>query len=109
MKTRALFIHRRDLRLIDNTALNKARAETDEVAPCFIFDPRQVDEQPYRSSNAIQFMVESLEELQKEYEQRDGKLFFFYGESHEVIEDLLKGGDVTHLYFNNPSIYFFIL
>lgn len=100
MKTRALFIHRRDLRLIDNTALNKARAETDEVAPCFIFDPRQVDEQPYRSSNAIQFMVDSLEELHKEYEQRDGKLFFFYGESGEVVEDILKEGEFTHIYFN---------
>ena len=57
----SLFIFRRDLRLADNTGLNNALAQSNKVIPCFIFDPRQVeDSNKYKSNNAIQFMIESL-------------------------------------------------
>ena len=62
--TNSLFIFRRDLRLTDNTGLNNALAQSDKVIPCFIFDPRQVENQnDYKSDNAIQFMIESLKDV----------------------------------------------
>jgi len=62
----ALYIFRRDLRLHDNTALNQALRDSDAVLPCFIFDPRQVEKHPYQSLPALQFMLQSLGELQND-------------------------------------------
>lgn len=100
MEQKTLFIHRRDLRLIDNTALNEARKQGNPVIGCFILNPEQVEEQPYRSSNAIQFMVASLQELQEEYEERGGRLHIFYGDPAEVVEQLIQEEGVRDIYFN---------
>ena len=62
-----LFIFRRDLRLDDNTGLNAALRLSDAVIACFIFDPRQVDAgNSYRSMHAIQFMIESIADIEQE-------------------------------------------
>ena len=53
---KSLFVFRRDLRLDDNTALIQALTDSDEVIPCFIPDPRQLESNEYRSLNTIQFM-----------------------------------------------------
>ena len=63
---RSIFIFRRDLRISDNTGLLKALELSQIVIPCFIFDPRQVsDSNIFASMNAMQFMIESLQDLQK--------------------------------------------
>jgi deoxyribodipyrimidine photo-lyase len=63
-----LFIFRRDLRLEDNTGLIAALQSSEQVIPCFIFDPRQVEDKqnPYKSNNALQFMIESIIDLEKQ-------------------------------------------
>ena len=96
----ALFIFRRDLRLADNTALRAALQWCDTVLPCFIFDPRQLEAHPYRSSAALQFMLESLEDLQHQLSEAGGRLYCFFGPAEEVVARLLERRIVQAVFFN---------
>lgn len=100
---KTIFIFRRDFRLNDNIALIKACKQSNKVIPIFIFDPYQVDKHNknkyYISNNAIQFMCESLEDLNK---QLKGKLSYFYGRPWDIIDKLLKNNnDIDAVAFNN--------
>lgn len=84
-----IFIFRRDLRLVDNLGLLHACSNYKTVIPIFIFTPEQVgDKNPYRSSNAIQFMIDSLEELDAEFIKRKSRLHFFMGENLAVLKKI---------------------
>lgn len=111
MKTykNSLFIFRRDLRLSDNTALNNAFAQSDKVIPCFIFDPAQVeDKNDYKSNNAIQFMLESLEELSEKIKKQHGKLYFFYGEPEKIIKNIIAQEKIDAVFINRDYTPFSI-
>lgn len=99
-----LFIFRRDLRLKDNTALIKALEKANEtnekVCLSFIFTPIQVDKNDYKSSNCIQFMVESLKELDKSLKKLGSKLHIFYGNNEDVLDNLIKQDDLKEVYVN---------
>lgn len=97
---KALFIFRRDLRLHDNTALIAALQQSELVIPCFIFDPNQVEKNPYRSTNALQFMIESLTELASDLQKRKARMYFFYGEPCSVVEELIKRESVDSIFVN---------
>lgn len=62
-----LFIFRRDLRLEDNLALNRAIEFANDnklkLILSFCFDEKQIDKNKYFSNNSFQFMIECLEEL----------------------------------------------
>ena len=70
-----IFIFRRDFRIHDNLALNRliAAASSSGVSgnkgiyPMFIFNPKQIyaKNNEYFSNNCVQFMIESLDELDK--------------------------------------------
>lgn len=96
----SLFIFRRDLRLTDNIGLITALKESKLVLPCFIFDPRQCLDNPYKSSNALQFMLESLQDLEKQLEQKSARLFYFDGVSEKVVETIIKKYKIAAVYFN---------
>ena len=92
-----VFIFRRDLRLVDNLGLLEATQNYDTVLPCFIFTPEQITEKnQFRSHNAIQFMCESLQELDGELRTRNSQLHYFQGENIKVLDsihqDLHKSG-----------------
>lgn len=98
---KTLFIFRRDLRLNDNTALQHACMQSQEVIPCFIFDPAQVGEKnKYRSMNAMQHMIESLVDLQKHIHKAHGKLYFFHGDSSTIIDHLIKETRASAAFLN---------
>jgi deoxyribodipyrimidine photolyase len=64
-----IFLFHRDLRLIDNTALiAQLKTLKQKVIPAFIFTSEQVKPEVnrYFSSNSVQFMVESLQDLNKQ-------------------------------------------
>jgi deoxyribodipyrimidine photo-lyase len=65
---KSLFIFRRDLRLDYNTGLIAALQASKQVIPCFIFDPKQIEDKQnqYKSNNALQFMIESIIDLEKQ-------------------------------------------
>lgn len=96
----ALHIFRRDLRLQDNTALIDALKSSSEVIPCFIFDKRQIEENDYKSDHCIQFMVNSLHELDEELGKKNSKLYVFYGNPTEVVADLIATLDIQAVYVN---------
>lgn len=103
MKT--LFIHRRDLRIEDNTGLNAAITGADQkshaVLSCFILDPQQVSEQnEFRSMKQLCFMRESLRELEDAYTAKGGRLHLFSGNPAEVVAALLHTADIGAVYVN---------
>ena len=81
----SLFIFRRDLRVYDNTALNEALRLSTQVLPCFIFDPRQIESHPYQSKPALQFMLQSISDLQQQLQAEGGKLALYHATPEQVI------------------------
>jgi deoxyribodipyrimidine photo-lyase len=94
-----IFIHHCDLRVTDNSTLNLLEGL---VQPIFIFTPQQIVHNEYKSDNAIQFMVQSLEELDENYKALGGRLQYYLGDTLEVLERLLidKKGYIKGLAFN---------
>ena len=79
-----LFIFHRDLRLVDNTSLIWQLKELKKkVVPAFIFTPEQVNpkQNKFFSSNSIQFMIESLKDLNHQVESFQSKMQYFYGDN----------------------------
>jgi deoxyribodipyrimidine photo-lyase len=80
-----VFLFRRDFRIHDNLAFNRLVAESGGnkgIYPMFIFNPAQIyaKNNPYFSNNCVQFMIESLDDLDThihvnyhESENGDGK------------------------------------
>jgi deoxyribodipyrimidine photo-lyase len=97
---KTLFIFRRDLRLEDNSGLIYALSHSDEVIPCFIFNPLQLENNPYRSDHCIQFMLESLQDLNEQLKGKGSQLYLFYGQPHEMIEKCIKTLGVDCVVFN---------
>jgi deoxyribodipyrimidine photo-lyase len=96
-----LFIFHRDLRIPDNIGLIEASSQCKHIYTCFIFTPEQVGKtNHYRSNNAIQFMIESLEDLRKSIESKNGELMLFYGEHKKSIVDLVKTLKIDCIFFN---------
>jgi len=96
----SLFIFRRDLRLRDNTGLLRALAESDKVIPAFIFDPRQTGRHPYKSENALQFMIASLRELERELRAKGSRLYLFEGAAEKVVAGLVRSEGLGAVYVN---------
>lgn len=97
-----IFIFHTDLRLFDNTGLLKAIKQCkNALYPVFIFTPEQIsNENKYRSQNAINFMLDSLEDLSKQLSAKGGKLFTFYGHTETVLQHLIEELDIDAIFFN---------
>lgn len=95
-----LFIFRRDYRIIDNVTLNLAMKECENIFTIFIFTPEQVVDNTYKSNNAVQFMIESLQELSKEINAHNGKLYTFYGDNIKVINHCIDEFKIDAVFFN---------
>ena len=96
-----LFIFRRDLRIQDNIALNLATEQCKNIYPIFIFTPEQVtDKNKFKSDNAIQFMIESLDDLQSNIHKQGGVLNTFYGENETIVKRLISKWKIDAVYFN---------
>jgi len=95
---KALFIFRRDLRIYDNTTLNKIviKYPNIEIIPIFIFNKKQIDEKvnKYYSKNSAQFLFESLEEL--------SFLNFYYTDTNDItiIEEIYKKNNFDIIAYN---------
>lgn len=96
----ALHIFRRDLRIIDNTSLNKALDSAQTVIPCFIFDDRQFRNNDYKSDQAADFMTASLLDLAGQLRHQNGKLYIFSGIAENVVQKLLKPLKIEAVFIN---------
>lgn len=88
-----LFLFHRDLRIYDNTTLIhqiKEISKNDSIVPIFIFTPEQIDakKNKYFSNSSVQFLIESLQDLDVQIQKKNGTLNFFYGDTVKVLEHL---------------------
>lgn len=96
----SLYIFRRDLRLEDNSALIAALQQSEQVIPCFIFDKRQLELNDYKSDHCVQFMANSLRELNTQLESKKSHLYQFYGVAEEVVDKLLDALPIQSVFIN---------
>jgi deoxyribodipyrimidine photo-lyase len=102
---KGLFIFRRDLRIYDNTTLIKASDMCKEIICCFIFTPAQVtSENKYKSENAVQFMIETLNDLNHELKKHDCELQTFFGTNTEVLNLIFKQNKIDGCFFTPLKI-----
>jgi deoxyribodipyrimidine photo-lyase len=95
-----LFIFHRDFRIIDNKGLINASKSCDKLYTCFVFTPEQVSRNSYKSKNSIQFMIESLNDLQEEIASNNGELIIIYENTLSALSKLIETLNINGLFFN---------
>lgn len=87
-----IFIFRRSLRLFDNKGLIHAIKEIKQpILPIFILTPTQLGKQnKYKSNNCVQFMMESIIDLNNQLKTKKSRLRLFYGEPDKILNYLLN-------------------
>lgn len=98
-----IYIFHRDLRIVDNTALiNQIKTVNEGVVPMFVFTPEQIDRKKnkYFSNSSVQFMIESLVELSNDIKKKNGQLYFFYGNTIKVLNELNKINKIESIAYN---------
>lgn len=97
--SKAIFWFRNDLRLKDNTALNKALNENSEVLPVYIIDPALINSQDTGSAK-IKFIFDSLRDISEKLTHAKSKLIIRFGKSDEQLIKLAQELDIKKIYFN---------
>ena len=105
---KSLFIFRRDLRLDDNTGLKSALSQAGYVIPCFILDEQLLNTTPakQKNNNAIQFMIESVRDLDQQLKQKNSRLCLFFGKTNNVIKQLVIKENIGSIHFNDDYTVF---
>jgi deoxyribodipyrimidine photo-lyase len=98
----SLFIFRRDLRLDDNNGLIQALKKSNTIIPCFVFDPAQIESKKnsYKSENCLQFMIESLQDLDQQLSRYHSRLFYFLDNPTKIVEKLCKAKTIDAVFVN---------
>ncbi len=96
-----IFWFRRDLRLEDNTALFYALQSTPPILPIFIFDALIIDKLENKADARVQFIHESLLEIQTKLMAIGGSLEVLHGKPIEVFTTLLKKYKIEKVFANN--------
>ncbi|MGY5354296.1 cryptochrome/photolyase family protein [Wenyingzhuangia sp. IMCC45467] len=94
-----VFWFRRDLRLFDNTALNKALAENIPVLPIFIFDDEILEFLP-KNDTRVSFIYDCLNNINQELNQHQSSLLVLKGTPTEVWTQLFKDYNINAIYTN---------
>ncbi|MHA2502828.1 MAG: cryptochrome/photolyase family protein [Candidatus Kariarchaeaceae archaeon] len=92
----SLYIFRRDLRLFDNTALIRALSRSSKLICAFIFDKNLVNRNP----NALEHMLSALREVDDDLREHGSQLYYFMGDSVDIIEELVKNHDLNAVFEN---------
>ncbi|MDX2135395.1 MAG: deoxyribodipyrimidine photo-lyase [Saprospiraceae bacterium] len=96
----AIFWHRRDLRLHDNTGLYHALQGPLPVLPLFIFDTDILDALPSRKDARVAFIHSALGELRDALAQHGSSLLIRHGKPVEVWQSLLAEYTIGAVYTN---------
>jgi deoxyribodipyrimidine photo-lyase len=96
----AAFIFRRDYRLVDNHGLNAALNQSQRVIACFIADPQQIQAHAYQSQPGLQFMLQSLVDLQQQLQTFDSQLAVYYASPEAAILQLFENQAIQAVFFN---------
>jgi len=95
----AIFWFRRDLRLADNTALNAALANNENVLPIFIFDTNILEDLNSDDSR-VSFIHQNLTTINKELKKYGSSVKSIHGKPIEVFKNLLNEHKITDVYIN---------
>jgi deoxyribodipyrimidine photo-lyase len=94
-----IFWFRRDLRLEDNTALDKALASGLPVLPVFIFDTNITDELPHDDAR-ISFIHETLSDINNILQKAGCSIYVLKGDPEEKWEEIIVSFDINAVYIN---------
>lgn len=90
---------RRDLRLEDNTALNRALETGHPVIPLFIFDPTLLNKTS-GSAPRMAFMLQALQNLNHNLQKHGSRLFVRIGNPLHVFTQLATEINISAIYAN---------
>lgn len=96
---KALFWHRRDLRIHDNAGLFKALKSRNEVYSIFIFDTTILQTLPKNDQRVI-FIHQQIVALQSEYAKSGSNLLVLHGDPVEMLPRLVKELKIDEVYTN---------
>lgn len=97
---RALFWFRRDLRDFDNAGLYHAVKNAQQVFCVFVFDTDILDQLTDKADRRVEFIWESVNELQSALRKHGGELIVEYGKASDIISELAKTLEVEAVYTN---------
>ncbi len=97
----SIFWFRRDLRLEDNAGLYHALRSGYPVLPVFIFDTNILDELEDKKDKRLQFIHDTLENLQQELASLGSTIHILHGRPEDCFKQLLNTYTVKAVYTNN--------
>ncbi len=100
MHTMSVFWFRRDLRLEDNAGLYHALRSGKTVLPVFIFDTEILDKLENKADRRVDFIHQSLQNLDTELRNLGSSLCVRFGKPLEVWKSLLAEFPIEALYTN---------
>lgn len=92
--------HRYDLRLRDNKALVEAG---ENAVPVYVFDPAWLNHDLV-SDSRIEFVLECLKDLNRQYQSRGSRICLLYGDPIEELSNLNDRG--FKIFFNKDANHF---
>ncbi len=95
-----IFWFRRDLRLHDNAGLYHALKGEHPVISLFIFDKIILDQLEEKKDRRVEFIRDSLLEMQEQLVKKGSSLEVYYGTPQQVFKKLMREYDV-HTVFTN--------
>ncbi len=97
----SIFWFRRDLRLTDNAGLYHALKDSKNVLPIFIFDKNILDDVEDNGDKRVQFIHNSISDIQKELIRLGSSLEVYYNTPLEVFKQLIKKYTIETVYTNH--------
>lgn len=95
-----IFWFRRDLRLIDNTALNKALLSGYKVLPIFIFDTTILEKLSSKYDRRVDYIHQALEDINQQLSTYNTSLHTFVGNPEQVFNTLVNQYNCEAVYCN---------
>ncbi len=96
-----IFWFRRDLRLNDNAGLYHALKSGLPVLPIFIFDTNILNKLEEKKDKRVEFIRDTLVEIQRELKKIGSDLYVFYGTPGECFKNLLSKYDFVAVFANH--------
>ncbi|MEM7162348.1 MAG: deoxyribodipyrimidine photo-lyase [Bacteroidota bacterium] len=97
---KAIFWHRRDLRIRDNAALFHALKNKVQVLPIFIFDVDILSKLDNKNDARVNFIYREVKRLKEEYERHGSTLLVMYGKPQEVFQKLVDRHEIISVFTN---------
>lgn len=98
--TKSLVWFRRDLRLHDHVALSAALSASDEVHCIFVFDKNILEKLPSKNDSRVQFIHDSLVEMEDQLIQHGSSLEIRYGDPVKEIVDYASKHKIDAVFTN---------